>query len=121
VVSHLISLMVLTCLLMAAAALYLLPVLVGWARHVPGLAPIAVINVFLGWTFIGWVTALALALAPVYPAAPVVQVVQPPPPPAPVPPPSPYPGAGWAGPPGPPPPRLDSPPPLPPPPGTGTR
>jgi hypothetical protein len=123
VVSHLISLMVLTCLLMAAAALYLLPVLVGWARHVPGLAPIAVINIFLGWTFIGWVTALALALAPVYPAAPLVQVMPPPPPPppppaAPVPPPSHFPWPGWAGPPGPPPPRPDSPPPLP---GPGTR
>lgn len=109
-ISHVITVIVLISLAMAAAGLYLLPVLVGWARHVPGLAAIAVIDLLLGWTFFGWVAALALALRPVYPAGPLVQLVQhlPAPPSAPGPPAH----AGWAGPPGPPPPRPDSPPPL---------
>src|SRR5215471_701511 len=63
-----------------ALALYLLPVLVGAARHVPDLAAVAVINIFLGWTLAGWVIALALALRSVRPAVPLVQVVQPGPP-----------------------------------------
>jgi Superinfection immunity protein len=41
---------------------YFLPVFIARARHVPDLAPVTVINVFLGWTFFGWVTALALAV-----------------------------------------------------------
>jgi len=110
VISHLITVMVLVSLAMAAVALYLLPVLIGTARHVPGLAAIAVIDALLGWTFFGWVVALALALRPVYPAGPVVQLVQHLPPPSL--PPGHLAGAGWAGPPGPPPPRPESPPPL---------
>ena len=41
---------------------YFLPVFIARARRVPDLAPVAVINVFLGWTFFGWVIALALAV-----------------------------------------------------------
>ncbi len=41
---------------------YFLPMFIAHARHVPDLAPVTVINVFLGWTFFGWVTALALAV-----------------------------------------------------------
>lgn len=44
-----------------ASAVYLTPTLVGWARHVPHLGSIAVINLALGWTLIGWVAALAMA------------------------------------------------------------
>lgn len=57
-------------------ALYLIPVMVGVARHVPDLGSIAVINILLGWTFAGWVLALALAMRSVRPAGPVVQLVQ---------------------------------------------
>lgn len=106
-ISHVISVVVVSAFAMGAVALYLLPVLVGWARHIPGVAVIAVINVFLGWTFFGWVLALALALRPVYPVSPVVQVFQNPPPQPPPQPPGGMAGAGWAGPPGPPPPRPD--------------
>src|SRR5215467_332985 len=134
VISHLVTVMVLASLTMAAAALYLLPALIGWARHMPGLAAIAVIDITLGWTFVGWVIALVLALRPAYPAGPIVQLVQhlPPPsgppsqppnagwagPPGPgrrqnlLPPPGPAGSAGWAGPAGEPAPRTDSPPPL---------
>ena len=104
-ISHIVSIVVVCVFVMGAVALYLLPVLVAWARHVPGTAVIAVINVFLGWTFLGWVLALALALRPVYPVGPGVQVFQNPP--SQPPPPGQVGGAGWAGPPGPPPPRLD--------------
>ena len=41
---------------------YLLPVLIGWSRHVTDLGAVAVINIALGWTLVGWVIALAMAL-----------------------------------------------------------
>lgn len=40
---------------------YFLPLLIGWRRHVRHLGALAVVNVFLGWTLIGWVVALAMA------------------------------------------------------------
>jgi hypothetical protein len=43
-------------------AVYMLPTIIGWRRRVPHLGSIAVINIFLGWTFIGWVVALAMAV-----------------------------------------------------------
>jgi hypothetical protein len=46
------------------AELYLLPILVGWARQVPGLGSLALIDIALGWTVIGWALALAMALRP---------------------------------------------------------
>jgi hypothetical protein len=110
VISHLISVFVLAGFAVAMVALYLLPVLIGWARHVPGLAAIVIIDTLLGWTFVGWVVALVLALRPAYPNGPVVQVMQHFPP-ASAPPGQPS-DAGWAGPPGPPPPRPGPPPPL---------
>lgn len=57
-------------------ALYLVPVMVGVARHAPDLGSIAVINILLGWTFVGWVLALALAMRSVNPRVPTVQLVQ---------------------------------------------
>jgi hypothetical protein len=102
---------VLALITAVSVATYLLPVLIGWARHVPDLGSVAVIDVLLGWTLVGWVVALALALRSVTPGGPVVQFVQtlPPyfPPAAELSAP-----ADWAGPPGPPPPRPDCPPPL---------
>ena len=104
-ISSLISIAVLSSMAMTTTALYLLPVLIGCARRVPGIGAVAVIDILLGWTLIGWVAALAMALRPVTPAGPAVQVVQnfPPSPPPP--------GAGQAGPPVAPP-RPGSPPPL---------
>jgi len=97
VISSLISITVLSSMAMATTALYLLPVLIGCARRVPGIGAVAVIDILLGWTLIGWVAALAMALRPVTPPAPAVQVVQnfPPSPP----PPGQLPAAGQAGPP----------------------
>jgi Superinfection immunity protein len=59
---------------------YFLPVFIARARRVPDLAPVTVINIFLGWTFFGWVTALALAVRdrrPERPAAPAPRAAVP--------------------------------------------
>ena len=42
-------------------AMYFTPTVIGQARHVQNLGSIAVINLFLGWTVVGWVVALAMA------------------------------------------------------------
>ena len=41
--------------------LYFLPSIVAAARKVTHQGSVIVINLFLGWTFIGWVVALAMA------------------------------------------------------------
>jgi Superinfection immunity protein len=43
-------------------ATYLLPTIVAVKRDLPNTAPLVIVNVFLGWTLIGWVLALALAV-----------------------------------------------------------
>jgi len=105
-----VSLLTVAVLVLAGAgstALYLLPVLIGSARHVPDLGAVAVINILLGWTLAGWAVGLAMALRPARPAPPAVQIVQNlPPSPGQLPP------AGWPGAPGGPPARPGFPPPL---------
>jgi hypothetical protein len=46
----------------AAPALYLLPTLEAWSHKRTNLGPIALVNVLLGWTLIGWVFAAAWTL-----------------------------------------------------------
>jgi hypothetical protein len=41
--------------------LYFLPSIIAVARKVRRQGSVVVINLFLGWTFIGWVVALAMA------------------------------------------------------------
>jgi hypothetical protein len=41
--------------------LYFVPIIVAVIRKVTNQGSVAVINLFLGWTLIGWVVALALA------------------------------------------------------------
>jgi hypothetical protein len=110
VLSSIVAVIVVSDLVVLAAALYLLPVLIGWRRRVPDPGSVAVINVLLGWTLIGWIAALALALRSARQPAAAVQVVQnfPPPPSWP----DRTPGPDWAGPPGPPPARPGVPAPL---------
>jgi len=43
-------------------ALYFLPSLIASGRHLHGRAGIILLNLFLGWTFIGWVIALIWAI-----------------------------------------------------------
>jgi len=41
---------------------YFLPTLISWIRKHPNQTSIAILNLFLGWTFIGWVVALVWAV-----------------------------------------------------------
>lgn len=50
---------------------YMLPTIVAVGRHHHNFGTIAVLNLFLGWTFFGWIFALAMACGHVehyYPA-----------------------------------------------------
>jgi Superinfection immunity protein len=49
---------------------YWAPSIVGKVRHVPNLGSVVTINLFAGWTLIGWVVALAMAARTVPLAAP---------------------------------------------------
>jgi len=42
-------------------AAYWVPTIVAAVRKVPNLGSVIVINLFLGWTLVGWVVALAMA------------------------------------------------------------
>jgi hypothetical protein len=48
-------------LMAALFGAYWLPLIVAVARKVPNAGSVAVVNLFLGWTFVGWVVALAMA------------------------------------------------------------
>jgi hypothetical protein len=59
-------------------ALYFLPALIAGSRHVEGRTAITLVNLFLGWTFVGWIVALIWAIvAP----TPYIAYVHPPYPP----------------------------------------
>ena len=47
--------------LIPAFALYFLPSIVAFIRRVPNSVSILIINLFLGWSIIGWIVALAMA------------------------------------------------------------
>jgi hypothetical protein len=53
-----------------ALALFFLPTLVAKSRNHPNTLPIFLVNLFFGWTFIGW--AIALVWACTRPAQPVL-------------------------------------------------
>lgn len=42
---------------------YFFPTIVGAARDAPLVGAVAIVNLFLGWTFLGWVVALAMAVS----------------------------------------------------------
>jgi hypothetical protein len=41
--------------------LYFIPSIIGAVRKVPNIGSVVVINLFLGWTLVGWVVALAMS------------------------------------------------------------
>ena len=45
----------------SAILVYLIPTFIAFARKVPSTASIAVINIFLGWSIIGFIVALVWA------------------------------------------------------------
>lgn len=46
----------------AAAAVYLLPTIIAYRKQKGNRAAILALNIFLGWTFLGWLIALIWAL-----------------------------------------------------------
>ena len=57
--------------LLCLFAMYWLPTIIAIVRRTPSALGVAAINFFLGWTIIGWIVALVMALA----ASPVAQRV----------------------------------------------
>ena len=55
--------------------LYWLPTMVAVLRRTPSALGVAAINFFLGWTVIGWIVAMILALA-AYPAQERVVIIE---------------------------------------------
>ena len=53
--------------------MYWLPTIVAIVRRTPSALGVAALNFFLGWTVIGWIIALVIALA-AYPAERVVLI-----------------------------------------------
>jgi hypothetical protein len=49
-------------LIVVVLSLYWLPSIVGYFRHVPGLVALVVTNALLGWTIVGWLVSLSMAL-----------------------------------------------------------
>jgi len=47
-------------IILIVAALYFLPTIIGWNHK--NSAAILALNLFLGWTFLGWVAALVWSL-----------------------------------------------------------
>ena len=44
-------------------SIYFLPAIIAFAREMRNAGSVLVINLFLGWTLVGWVVALAMAFA----------------------------------------------------------
>ena len=68
-------------LILIGIAFCFIPTIVGVIRKVPNLGSIIVINIFLGWSLIGWVVALAMAARTVPASGTQVIIQQPPAPP----------------------------------------
>jgi hypothetical protein len=47
---------------MVALPLYILPVIIAYLRPAPDRASVVIVSILLGWTYVGWVIALALAV-----------------------------------------------------------
>jgi len=50
--------------ILVAIAAYWVPTIVVPGRHAPNVGLVVVVNLLLGWTFIGWIVALVMALKP---------------------------------------------------------
>jgi hypothetical protein len=66
-------------LIVVIIALYFLPTVVAALRHHHNTAMIAILNFFLGWTFVGWVIFLAMAFGNPAPQSTVIHNVYQPP------------------------------------------
>jgi hypothetical protein len=59
-------------IVMVALPLYILPVIIAYLRPAPDRASVVIVSIFLGWTYVGWVIALALAVRDRRPAVMVL-------------------------------------------------
>jgi hypothetical protein len=50
---------------------YVLPTIIAGSRNIPNAGAVAVINILLGWTCLGWIVALAMSVGGTPPTAPV--------------------------------------------------
>ncbi|MFW6055978.1 MAG: superinfection immunity protein [Chloroflexota bacterium] len=58
-----VGLPLLVLLVVASAVLYFLPTVIASARHKQNTLSIFLLNLFLGWSFIGWVVALVWSVS----------------------------------------------------------
>jgi hypothetical protein len=56
-------------------ALYFTPLIIAAARKLPNTGSVAVINILLGWTLVGWIVALAMAAGSGQPRGTQVNVI----------------------------------------------
>ncbi|MEV1008489.1 superinfection immunity protein [Streptomyces sp. NPDC049881] len=49
-------------MLLVGVALYFLPTFIAFVRRVRNAGSVLVVDLFLGWTLVGWVVALAMAV-----------------------------------------------------------
>lgn len=59
------GLFILVCIAALVIAVYLLPTISAWYHRHPHLEAIAILNLLLGWTLLGWVAALVWSFVPV--------------------------------------------------------
>jgi len=64
-------------LILLALPIYLMPTMVAMFRSHHWASSIAVINIFLGWTLLGWVAALAMAVSAVHRVPPPTAALRP--------------------------------------------
>ena len=50
-------------ILMAIVGMYFIPTFIAFARETTNRWSVFVVNTFLGWSFLGWIVALAMAVA----------------------------------------------------------
>ena len=74
------DIVVIVLMFLIVLTLYFVPSIIAKSRDHHQFATILVLNIFLGWTFIGWVVCLAMSLSATdRGGAPVTQVLPPPP------------------------------------------
>jgi hypothetical protein len=56
------ALLIIIGIIVVSALLYFLPTIIGSVRRAPSLLGIVLVNIFFGWSIIGWIVALVLAL-----------------------------------------------------------
>jgi hypothetical protein len=57
-----IALLTTLALIVVVLGLYWLPSIIGYVRHAPAIVSVVVTNGLLGWTGVGWLVSLSMAL-----------------------------------------------------------